>query len=183
MSRARVIAFVPAAAVLASGLALAQSLTPTVESVTVTATVQAVDRVNRLVTLKGEKGRVVTVQVGDEVKRLDELHVGDTVRATYAESIAVYLRRPGEPVPQMSSGSATTPSPGDPGATATAQDTVTVTVVSVDKEKRSVTLKRKDGSEVTMRVENPKYLEAVKPGDTVDVTYTRALLLRVEPVR
>ena len=33
-----------------------------------------------------------------------------------------------------------------------------------------------------MRVENPKYLEAVKAGDTVDITYTRALLLEVVPV-
>ena len=46
-----------------------------------------------------------------------------------------------------------------------------------------MSVKRKDGSEVSMRVENPKYLEAVKAGDTVDITYTRALLLEVAPVK
>jgi hypothetical protein len=165
-----------------AGVAAAQTMPkPLTEKVTVTATIEAIDRANRLVTLKGEKGNVQTLQVGQQMKRFDELKVGDSVRATYMESVAVVVRQPGQPAP--TSGSAVTRSTGTPGATAAVQETVTVTVVSVDKAKQAVTVKRKDGSEVSMRVENPKYLEAVKPGDTVDITYTRALLVEVEPAK
>ena len=131
--------------------------------------------------LKGEKGNVVAVQVGEQVKRFNELKVGDKVSATYMESVAVSVRQPGQPAPTSSSG--VTTSTGAPGATAAARDTITVTVLSVDKTNQSVSVKRKDGTEVSMRVENPKYLEAVKAGDTVDITYTRALLLEVAPVK
>jgi hypothetical protein len=166
---------------LATTGAAAQMPKPVTESVTVTATIEAIDSANRLVTLKGEKGRVVTLNVGKDMKRFDELKVGDRVHATYMESIAVLVRQPGQAAP--TSGSAVTRSTGTPGATAAVQETITVTVVSMDKANQAVTVKRKDGSEVSMRVENPKYLEAVKPGDTVDITYTRALLVEVAPAK
>ena len=173
---------VTAAAVLAAATALvAQMPQPVTEKVTMTATIEAIDKSARLVMLKGEKGNVVAVQIGEQMKRFDELKVGDKVSATYMESVAVNVRQPGQPAP--TSGSAVTPSTGTPGATAAARDTITVTVLGIDKARQSVSVKRKDGSEVSMRVENPKYLEAVKVGDTVDITYTRALLLEVAPVK
>jgi hypothetical protein len=155
---------------------------PLKAQVKMTATIEAIDRSGRLVTLKGEKGNVATVYAGPEVRRFDELKVGDKVTATYYESIAMNVRKPGEPAPPPS-GEAVTPSKGAPGATAAVQDTVTVTVQSVDRANQSVTVKRQDGGIVSWRVQNPKYLEAVKAGDTVDITYTRALLLDVTPAK
>jgi hypothetical protein len=63
------------------------------------------------------------------------------------------------------------------------QDTVSVTVQAIDKANQSVTVKRQDGGVVSFRVQNPKYLDMAKPGDTVDITYTRALLLEVTPAK
>ena len=58
----------------------AQSPAPTVsaiadalavrEKITATAVVQAVDQKNRLLTLKGEDGKVFTIKVGNEVRNL-----------------------------------------------------------------------------------------------------------------
>ena len=182
MTRTRQLALVTAATVLAiaAGLA-AQTPKPVTESVTMSATIEAIDRTSRLVTLKGEKGNLATMYVGEEMKRFDELKVGDRVTATYTESVAVAVRQPGQPAP--TSGSEVKRSTDTPGGTATVQDTITVTVVSVDKANRSVTVKRTDGAEMSMRVENPKNLELVKAGDTVDITYTRALLLSVTPAK
>jgi hypothetical protein len=174
--------FATTAALLASTAAAAQMPKPVTESVTVTATIEAIDHAKRLVTLKGEKGNLVTMQAGPEVKRFDQLKVGDKVTATYYESIAVNIRKPGEPAPKAAE-AGVTPSTGGPGATAAVQETVTVTVQSIDKANQSVTVKRQDGGVVSMRVQNPKYLEVVKPGDTVDITYTRALLLKAEPTK
>jgi ribosomal protein S1 len=152
------------------------------DPVTVTATVEAIDKTNRLVTLKGEKGNVVTVRADESMTRFDELKVGDTVSATYYESVAVNVRRPGEPAPTTGQ-VAVTPSTGTPGKTIAAQETVTVTVMSVDKANSSVTVKKNDGSIVSMRVQNQKYLDMVKAGDTVDITFTAALLMQVKPAK
>jgi len=155
---------------------------PLKATVKVTATIEAIDRSARLVTLKGEKGNLATVYAGPEMKRFDELKVGDKVTASYSESIAVHVRKPGEPAPPAST-AGVTPSKGAPGATASVQDTVSVTVQAIDKVNQSVTVKRQDGGVVSFRVQNPKYLDMAKPGDTVDITYTRALLMEVTPVK
>jgi Cu/Ag efflux protein CusF len=62
--------------------------------VTETATVQAIDVAEREVTLKGPLGDVETVTVSEDVKRLDEVKVGDTVTAKYYIGIAAELRAP-----------------------------------------------------------------------------------------
>jgi hypothetical protein len=152
------------------------------DKVTLTATVEAIDRTNRTLMLKGPKGNVVELAVDPSFKRFDELNVGDQITATYYESIAASIRRPGDPAPKPVD-AAITPRQGAPGATASVQQTVSVVVQSVDKANRSVTVKKADGGIVSFRVENPKYLEMAKPGETVDITYTRALLLEANPAK
>jgi hypothetical protein len=154
-----------------------QPADPAAKPSTITATIEAIDTTNRLVSLKGPKGNVVTVYADKTFKRFDELKVGDTITASYYESIAVNVRRPGDPAPPASSAGVTTGKGAMPAATAAAQETVTVTVMAIDRANQSVTVKRKDGSVVSTRVQNPKYIDMVKVGDTVDVTYTVAILL------
>ena len=153
---------------------------PNASKVTVAATIEAIDKSSRLVTLKGPKGNLATVYADESVKRFDELKVGDTVTATYYESVAGHVRKPGEPAPPATS-AAVTPSKGGPGATAAVQETASVTVQAIDRANQSVTVKRQDGGVVSFRVKEPKYLEAAKVGDTVDITFTRALLMEVSP--
>src|SRR5688572_4808632 len=64
------------------------------ESVSATATIQAIDKANRLVTLKDESGAEDTMQVGPAMKRFDELKVGDKVKVTYSESLVLQVRKP-----------------------------------------------------------------------------------------
>ena len=51
--------------------------------VTVTATIEAIDQTNRIVTLKGPGGNLVDTYVDDSFKRFNELKVGDQVKAQY----------------------------------------------------------------------------------------------------
>ena len=39
------------------------------------------------------------------------------------------------------------------------------------------------GDVMSLRIQDPKKLEGIKVGDTVDVTYTQALMLSVDPVK
>ena len=151
--------------------------------ITRTATIEAIDRAKRLITLKNPKGELAIIVAGPDVKRFDELKVGDTVSATYYESIAVNVRRPGDPAPSPS-GAGVVPGTGrSPSATASVQETVTVTVQAIDRANQAVTVKRADGGVVSFRVQNPKNLDIAKVGDTVDITYTQALLVEVAPAK
>src|SRR5262245_228986 len=66
------------------------------QQVTRTAIVQKVGLQKRLVTLKGEEsGDVVVVKANESVKNLPQLKVGDRVNATYYQSIAYEIHKPG----------------------------------------------------------------------------------------
>jgi translation initiation factor IF-1 len=45
----------------------------------------------------------------------------------------------------------------------------------------SVTVAADDGRVVTRKIENKKNLENLKPGDKIDITFTRALVTSVSP--
>ena len=45
----------------------------------------------------------------------------------------------------------------------------------------SVTVKSDKGRQMSFRVQDPKNLEGYKVGDTVEITYTQALAVSVEP--
>ncbi len=63
-------------------------------NVNISATVEAVDLATRNVTLRGPKGNRVSLTVGDHVKNLDEVKVGDMVTAGYTESIDIAVTKP-----------------------------------------------------------------------------------------
>ncbi len=89
--------------------------------------------------IKGPKGNLVDVKADESVKRFDELKVGDVISATYSESIAVNVRKPGEPEPQA--GTSIARSQGKPGAKVEDVQTATVTVEEIDRTAPSVTVK------------------------------------------
>lgn len=151
--------------------------------VSITATIEAIDQTNRVVTLKGPKGNLAEVYVPERYTRFSELKVGDQVKASYYDSIAVNVRKPGDPAPTTGLKEAITPRPGAPGQTFAQQATISVTIMAIDPAAPSVTVKGPKGDVLSFRVQDPKRLEGVKVGDTVDVTYTRALLISVDPVK
>jgi Cu/Ag efflux protein CusF len=163
-------------------VALAQKPVTRTDAVDVTARIEAIDKSTRLVTLKDAKGETESIYCGPEVKRFDELKVGDTVTFSYRESLAYKIRKPGQP---GSAAPATDPkvtrTPGaKPGGTISQQDTATVTVKAVDLVVPSITVLTEDGRTVTFRVDDKKVLDGVKAGDRVEVTYTQALAVSVK---
>jgi Cu/Ag efflux protein CusF len=146
------------------------------------ATVQAIDTTSRTITLRDEKGLEDTYSVGPEVKRFNELKVGDTVKMTYYESLVMKMRKPGtDREPVATSGAVVKRTGGDlPGGTISVQEQATVTIKAIDPAIPSVTVTTADGREVTRKVEDKKNIEGLKVGDTIDLTYTRALLTSID---
>lgn len=151
--------------------------------VTATAKVKAVDVKTRHVTLQHADGRVVTFKVGDDVRNLPQVKVGDDLNVTYYESLAYEVRKAEEGAPGASvSGGAARAALGEKPAGLVGQAfTLTATIAAIDTSAPSVTLRAPNGEESTFKVRDRQKLERVKVGDLVDITYTEALAISVEP--
>jgi hypothetical protein len=130
--------------------------------------------------LKGEHGNEYTFTADPAVKNLDQVKAGDVVTATYTESIG-YVAKKGEGAAAMSSseGTTTAPAGSKPAAMSTSKTTVSVVITAIDTAAPSVSFKGPGGSMHTVKVEDPDKLADVKVGDTVDITYTEVLSLKV----
>ena len=170
---------------LAAGTAVPHAQTVTkADSVSATATVQAIDQTTRVVTLRNEKGEEDTFTVGKGITRLDQVKVGDKVKMTYYESIVFQVRKPEEkPNPQSDEAAFTRAKGMLPGGTIATQQKRTVTVKAVDPSIPNITVTTDDGRTMTRKIEDKKNIANVKPGDKIDITYTQALLTSLEPAK
>jgi hypothetical protein len=124
------------------------------ETTSIKAKVDAVDVDKRLVTVTGPRGKTVTLKVGPEVKNLDQVKPGDQLVVRYFESIALFVRKSGEP-PAATEAAAVQVAPKGKKPAAVAVDTVefTGTVEAIDYAKRMVTLKGPEGKTRTIKVD------------------------------
>ncbi len=148
---------------------------------TLTAKVEAIDVANRLVTVKGPLGRVVTLKVGDRVKNLAQVKVGDEIVLKYLEAVSVSLNKSGAVRSTTTTTTApVTAAPGEKPGMAMAQQTKIVAKVDrVDAARQEVLLQGPAGNYVEVKVKDPNVFKEIKAGDNVDVTYTEAVVVDV----
>jgi hypothetical protein len=182
MKRTLAVLAVLAVLVVLPLVARAQKPVTQTDSVEITAKIEAIDKTAREVTLKAKDGEMETVYCGPEVKRFDELKVGDTVTFRYYESIAYSIRKPGQPsgLPTQTGPSVTRSKGPKPGGTIAKQETATVVVKAIDEKVPSITVVTEDKRTVSLKVEDKKNLKDVKVGDKVEVTYTEAVVISVK---
>ncbi len=151
------------------------------EKVTMKATVEAIDKTNRLVTVKGPKGQIVALAVDESVQRFDQIKVGDQITAKYYESVVVEIHKPGDtPKPDTMVAGVGTLEGTKPAGGVAAQTVTTVTIEAIDLDTPAVTVKKADGTSLSFRVKHKKYLKEVKVGDQVTITQTSGLMVEVE---
>ena len=144
-------------------------------------TITAVDKENKTISIKGEGGRTLTLDVQDPSK-LEAVKVGDPVVGTYYEAVAVRVKKaesgtPGMSVREERAGS----KPGENPAGAIGREiTVTGTITAIDKKQGSVTVKGPKGKSHAVKVKDPKNLENVKVGDLIELTYAQALVVALD---
>lgn len=141
----------------------------------VQATVEAVDKENRILTLRTRAGDLRTMVVDPAVKNFDQIRRGDLVVADYLEEVAVYIEVPGMKTKDESSRVTATAPRGNKPAGAVV-DTVQrrATVQAIDRENRMVTLHGQDGSVRTIKVP-PELgpLDKINAGDSIVIRYTQ----------
>jgi hypothetical protein len=146
-----------------------------------TAVVQTIDMETRVVLLKTENGRMLTIVAGPDVRNLDQVEPGDRVKATYYESVAV----------QMATGQASgtaaaavvvrAPEGAKPGAGVGTSVRTIVTMISYDPDTNVVSFTTPDGlsHSLVVKPEMRDFARALKPGDRVDIVYTEAMAIGV----
>ena len=152
--------------------------------VTKTATVEAIDLKNRVLTLKDKDGNVGDLKVSEKVKNLPQVKVGDQVTAKFYESVAIELADPGTPV---QAGTAKTVSKAELGEKPAGGEvhvtSVVASIVAIDAEKNVATLKGPEGKTVNVKIQDPKKWQSAKVGDNVRITYIEGLAINVKPVK
>jgi hypothetical protein len=172
-----------AAAVLVSmaSTAMAQTKTVRSEMKTQMAHVEAIDASTRTITLKKPDGTYVQVVAGPEITRFAEVKVGDRVNARYYENVVVRVKQPGEPEVDSKVKATTGSEQAMPGGTKARQRTITATITAIDPALPTITFTGANGWVYTSPVQDKEALAKVKVGDKVDIVWTEALLLSLEP--
>ena len=149
--------------------------------VTIHGKIADVNRARRQVTLEGQDGRKVTLNVRNPYN-LQAAQVGEPFVARYYQIVNIRKKKPGENVQSATlSGGVTTAQPGGvPGATSEVQGTVLVTVDAIDQPNGTVTVKAADGTTQTVKARNPQNLKRLKVGDELVVSVYRAIAISLE---
>jgi len=186
---AAIICFVHAATALAGGQApgvgnqgLGKSSVVVADVVETMATVEAVDYAKRTLRLKIPREGILDLKVDREVKNLEHVKKGDSVKATYTEPLAVFMRKADAPVsPAESRLVSVVPKGGK--ATVLLAETVQMAAVveAVDAKTRKLTLRVAGGRTRVLRVDNGlKHLDGIKKGDAVVIRMIEAIAIKVE---
>ncbi len=143
--------------------------------------VASVDRAKRLVTLVGLEGNKVTFKVAKPAN-IASVKAGDPFVAHFFESVHVRRKRPGEVLPAVSikEGIITATTGQTPGSAVHTKRKVVLTVVAIDPKGGTVTVKDPNGTEETVKIDDPKYLSKVKAGDDLVVTVRQAVAISLD---
>lgn len=148
------------------------------------ATVETVDQQSRAVLLRGPTGGLITVHARPEVRNLSQVKPGDQVVVRYVETVAAEMVRPGTPAPVSTSSAAGAASGERPAGLIVDRVRKRVRIEGIDLTHNTVAFLSSDRVPRTVVVRQPGlqgFLRTLKPGDEVDVTFTEALAVSVEP--
>jgi hypothetical protein len=148
------------------------------------ATVETVDQQTRTVLLRGPTGALLTVHAGPEVRNLPQVKPGDQVVVRYAEAVAARIVRPGDPAPESTTTMARAASGERPAGLVVDHIRRRVTIEGVNPANNTVSFIGPDRVPRTVAVRQPAmqdFLRTLKAGDEVEITFTEAVALSVEP--
>lgn len=152
-----------------------------VNSITLTNTVVSIDPAGRTIELKHADGKTTSYKCGPQVANFAQIKVGDEVKATVVDEMALFLK----PASQTQSLAATGATVGarlgsKPGVVSLDTLDLTAKVLAIDPWRHQVTLLTADGRTKPVTVGEFVNLADFNVGDQVNVRLTQALAVLVE---
>jgi hypothetical protein len=154
------------------------------QTVQLTASVVAIDREARTVTLKGPEGNTKTLQADADSNNIDKIVVGDTVNVEYVQhmSIEVFANDGMDPGAGVMGAKARNPEGETPAVMELVTTVATATVEYINIEANTFKLKWPGGEIKEYEAQNPENLKKADVGDLVVTTYTEAIALTLNEV-
>ena len=148
------------------------------------ATVDAVDAAVGTLSLRGPQGDVQTLRVGEEIRNLPQVKIGDRIVVTYVLALALQLKKVGAGISEFvrREGGADA-APVERSATVAGRETAVVAdVVAVNYVKQTLTL-RASNRTIRLVVPDAAQLRSITTGDRVHAIYAEAsaVALRAAP--
>jgi hypothetical protein len=152
------------------------------QTMIVSAVVEAINHETRVVTVRKADGEAITFTASDEARNLDQVKVGDTLIATYKEtvSVAVMANERIEADEATASAMARSDEGEMPGFAAMESSVTTATVEAINLELNTFKLKWPNGTVNEYTARNPENLKRAAVGDLVVITVTEAVALTVQ---
>ena len=155
-------------------------------SMTIEAVITSIDLETRQVTVEGPNGQPITMTAAEQVVKLEDVNVGDTIVATYFTSLESELREPTQEElaePWVVLADAAKSEAGEQPAIGGARMIRAVcTIEGMNRVLGTVTIKDPRGKLHLIGDVEPEKMEGVTLGQTVVMVYTEALAVTLEPV-
>jgi len=153
-------------------------------AVVIEATVIAVDKDAREVSLQGPQGQIVTMTLGPDMQRIDEISVGDAVVATYIQSLAADVREPtaeelAEPWAELDA-AAIAEMDAEPGVAGLRVIRAVCSIEGMNRVTRTVMIQDPRGKFHLIGDVDPARMEGVTLGTQVIMVYSEAMALTLE---
>ncbi len=143
--------------------------------------VTAIDTKKRVVTIVGPRGNEVVFNLGEDVRNVDQIRVGDVVTLTYVQAVALNLRKvksTGIREREDSMQSIRSEPGQKPGGTVQKTVRMVADVVAVNPRAQTVTLRGAQHT-VELVVKDPAQMKEIKVGNQVEATYVEAVVVQV----
>jgi hypothetical protein len=151
------------------------------EMIEKTGVVEAIDHGARVLTVRESSGAFETLYIPASAERFDEVKIGDAIQVRYYDNVAVRVKPASEPAVNSSSADTTPAAGGRLGGTVSTQRTITATVAAIDRGTRAVTYTGPNGFKYSRRVGESVNLDEFDVGDRIDVTWTEAVQIAINP--
>lgn len=187
MHRRSFILFTSSAAVIAA----CQSV-DVQQTTTVTGVIETVDPTSRELLLRGDggsqAGMLLSMVVGPQVQRLNQLRAGDRVTVTYYQALAAQMVNVFSPASRPFEGVAVDrrETAERPGGTVTRVRSGRVVITAVYPALNAISFVGPGNMVRTVFPKNPEvraFIRTLKVGDQVDIVYEEALAISVEPMK
>lgn len=151
------------------------------EKIELSGKVVSVDKKARSIIVEGPQGNRVEFDAPKEAANFDQIAVGDEVKATYFEAVALSIHPAADATPGAAEITtvALAPPGGTPGGVIADTVELKAVVRAVDADARLVTLELPGGELVALRAGKGVDLARVKVGEEVVATHTEALAITI----
>lgn len=145
------------------------------------ATIVDINKKERKLTLRDEKGVDLVVVAGPEVRNFAQIKKGDIVEVEYHRAAATKLEKASDAnIAGKSSAVERAPAGAKPGMVAMETSTIVATVLEIDQKNRMLTVQGPKGGIVTINVPaDMKTFDSLKKGDQISAVYSEAIAISV----